>query len=613
MPDRPTPIPGASRPRADSQASELLDELRQIKPHDHLASIRETREEQVAAAVSAILIGIESGEKCIYVAGDELVEDFSQALRGEGMDVESALASGILWVATRQETFLRQGRFDPDDMIRFWGEAARAATSAGFSGLRVVAEMTWALGGDPGTERLIEYESKLNAFVCDHPVMFICQYNRRRFAPEVLLDVIRTHPIVLSAGLVCRNPYYVPLEEFYAALPAEKEVERLLNSIRDHERTDKTLADYGKTREARFRREQEFEALVENSPDVVSRFDRQFRHLYINRVAERVTGLPASAFIGKTHEELGMPRHLQAAWRAVLENVFESGEEGETEFEFQTPSGTRYYHSRLVPEHAADGSIRSVLNIARDITARKHAEDSLRQSQSQFRALTKHVETLREEDRTRISREIHDELGQSLTALKMDLRWLERRLEGTDLPAAAMLERIVAAGELADSIIASVQSIAAELRPGVLDKLGLASALEYESRRFQERTGTFCEVETSAELPLLTDVVATALFRVLQECLANIARHANATRVRIGLTASAMEIRLTVEDNGRGITAAEIAAPGSLGLLGMKERIAALDGDIVVGRHENPGTLVIVQVPVVSERKEEGDDAGADR
>jgi len=141
----------------------------------------------------------------------------------------------------------------------------------------------------------------------------------------------------------------------------------------------------GKQAEAtRFEREQEFEALVENTPDIVSRYDRKFRHLYVNRAVTQATGLPASAFIGKTHEDLGMPRHLQAEWNAILGDVFASGQERETEFEFPTPGGPRSYHSRLVPEHAPDGRIRSVLNIARDITARKQAETALHETNAEL-------------------------------------------------------------------------------------------------------------------------------------------------------------------------------------------------------------------------------------
>jgi PAS domain S-box-containing protein len=148
-----------------------------------------------------------------------------------------------------------------------------------------------------------------------------------------------------------------------------------------------TIVDISERKQAesaRSEREQELEALVENSPDIVSRFDRQFRHLYVNRVITEATGMPASEFIGKTHGELGMPRELQAEWHAVLEDVFVSGKERELDFEFPTPDGPRFYQSRLVPERAPDGGIRTVLNIARDITARRNAEAAMRASEARL-------------------------------------------------------------------------------------------------------------------------------------------------------------------------------------------------------------------------------------
>lgn len=146
------------------------------------------------------------------------------------------------------------------------------------------------------------------------------------------------------------------------------------------------ITERKKAEGAQLVRDQEFEALVENAPDIISRYDRQFRHLYVNRAITGATGLPASAFIGKTHGEMGMPPDLQAEWRAAVEGVFASGQEAETEFEFKTPAGTRYYHSRLVPERTSDGSIRTVLNIARDVTERHAAEQALRASEERYRA-----------------------------------------------------------------------------------------------------------------------------------------------------------------------------------------------------------------------------------
>ena len=199
----------------------------------------------------------------------------------------------------------------------------------------------------------------------------------------------------------------------------------------------------------------------------------------------------------------------------------------------------------------------------------------------------------------RIAREIHDDLGQRLTGLKMDLRRAERKIERLESSPAinSLLDTIVGATELADSITASVQEIAANLRPEMLDKLGLSAALHCECRRFQERTGVLCEARLPETEPNLSTEVATALFRIFQECLTNIARHAHATKVEAALKLEDGWVTLRVQDNGRGITEAEVANPDSLGLLGMKERTALLSGEIVFHRGPEGGTIVTVRLP----------------
>ncbi len=220
---------------------QLLDALERLAPHDHLCLIYEDQQEQFAAAIPFMRIGLERGEKCIYIADDNRVSTVLDAMRPQGIDVDSAVKSGALSLATKQEAYLRQGYFDPDWMIRFLQDATEAAMAAGFSALRVTGEMTWALGGDPGAERLMEYESKLNYFFPDNPCLAICQYSRQRFSPEVILDVIRTHPLVVYGGAVCQNFYYVPPDQFLGPNQVGREVERLLTNVRDRERVENEL------------------------------------------------------------------------------------------------------------------------------------------------------------------------------------------------------------------------------------------------------------------------------------------------------------------------------------------------------------------------------------
>jgi signal transduction histidine kinase len=228
---------------AGSDGPRLLDVLVQIGLHDHICLIYESQGEQLAMPVPSIRMGLERGEKCIFIAPEKTLRDVNEGLHAIGIDVDEAMNSGRLAVASQEDTYLRNGHFEPDRMIRFLADSLEPAIASGFSGLRVVGEMTWALGGDLGTGQLIEYEAKLNHFVHDHPVAVTCQYDRNRFSPEVILNVIRTHPIVIYGNFVCSNPYYIPPEEFLAPNHAEMEVKRLLANLRDREQANKALRE----------------------------------------------------------------------------------------------------------------------------------------------------------------------------------------------------------------------------------------------------------------------------------------------------------------------------------------------------------------------------------
>lgn len=246
-----------------------------------------------------------------------------------------------------------------------------------------------------------------------------------------------------------------------------------------------------------------------------------------------------------------------------------------------------------------EGQPSKLVGVIHDVTKRKDAEKSLIRSQFQLRALTSRLENLREEERTRISREIHDELGQMLTAIKMDLRWMEQFLDplNDDHRLNPMLDRLIETGELADATIGTVQRIAADLRPGILDKLGLGNALVYEAALFEERSGIVCTVEMAEEDSSTDPEIATSCFRIFQEALTNAARHANATRIEVVLSSEGDWTNLKVRDNGRGISGAELVDPASLGLLGMQERARLLGGEVLFASGPGSGTEVTVRIP----------------
>ncbi|HLP16159.1 MAG TPA: PAS domain-containing sensor histidine kinase [Bacteroidota bacterium] len=233
--------------------------------------------------------------------------------------------------------------------------------------------------------------------------------------------------------------------------------------------------------------------------------------------------------------------------------------------------------------------------IIHDVTEKMRTEEELKQSQENLRRLALHVESVREEERTHIAREVHDELGQALTALKMDTRWIENLYGGLD---ALLKNKTVSMQKLIDATVKSVQRISSELRPGMLDDLGLAAAIEWQTEEFEMRTGVHCLLRIVPEEIDVEKKTATTVFRVFQETLTNIARHAQASVVQITLLRNERMLSLTVRDNGKGIYDTEINDPKSIGLMGIRERVRSHQGVVNIIGRDGIGTAIIVKIPL---------------
>jgi len=241
------------------------------------------------------------------------------------------------------------------------------------------------------------------------------------------------------------------------------------------------------------------------------------------------------------------------------------------------------------------------LVLVRDITERKQAEEQLKASRQQLRSLSDHLQSVREEERTNLARDIHDELGQLLTALKIDLSWLAKEFPAEQKP---LLEKTMSMSKLVDMTIQKVKSISTELRPGLLDDFGLVAAIEWQAGEFQKLTGINIEISTKPEDIVLDRDRSTVLFRIFQELLTNVTRHADATKVNASLVEEADKIVLTLKDNGRGITKEQISDPRSFGLLGMRERVRFWQGEFKISGIPGKGTTAVVSIPL-SNREEE--------
>ena len=237
-----------------------------------------------------------------------------------------------------------------------------------------------------------------------------------------------------------------------------------------------------------------------------------------------------------------------------------------------------------------------------DITEEKKAQEELERSRLELRNLSIHLQSVREEESTRVARKIHDELGQSLTALQMDLSWLKNRL-----PAANqdIREKTQSMSTLVDATIDSVHNITTELRPSLLDDLGLPAAIDWQAADFQKRSGIRCHTHIDCPTDLIDRDLATAVFRIFQEILTNIARHAKASQCRVRLGVNEKELSLDVTDNGVGITQWQVEAPRSFGMIGMRERANLWGGTVHVRNAKPSGTTVKVLIPLYKGGKSE--------
>jgi signal transduction histidine kinase len=226
---------------------------------------------------------------------------------------------------------------------------------------------------------------------------------------------------------------------------------------------------------------------------------------------------------------------------------------------------------------------------------RELAEMELKRSQELFRNLSTHLQVVREEERTRIARKIHDDMGQALTALKIDLTWLNKKLTDAQPLIREKLQSMVT---LINETIETVHNLSEDLRPGILDDFGLSAAIEWQAEEFQKRTGIECRINLASDESNLSKEKSTNLFRIVQESLTNVIRHANATKVEINLSEKDGILLLEVADNGKGITKAAVTNPKSFGLIGIKERVHSLGGEVDISGTPNAGTRLKVKMPI---------------
>jgi PAS domain S-box-containing protein len=330
--------------------------------------------------------------------------------------------------------------------------------------------------------------------------------------------------------------------------------------------------------------------------------DANNKILKVNHSFTEITGYTNDEAIGNTPGMLHSGRHdkqfYRNMWQVLQRDRFWSGE-----------VWNRNKHGEIYPEWltitavlGTDGQVTNYVGIFSDISDRKAGEQQLRE-------LTAHIQTAREEEKTRIAREIHDDLGGTLTALKMDVYRLAGKLSGNE-QTAPLLEHVESMTQLIDNAVGVTRRVISDLHPTILDDLGLVAALEWQSGQFRKRTGIACKVngaEDKDDERKLDKAQAINLFRIFQEALTNVAQHSGATSVNVEFNQSDEEIILSISDNGRGLPEGHVIAQTSYGLRGMRERVAQLDGQIIFDSPPGGGLRVTVILPFAAGHNKEGE------
>ncbi len=348
--------------------------------------------------------------------------------------------------------------------------------------------------------------------------------------------------------------------------------------------------------------EEKFRSLAIISPVGIYITDKEGACTYVNEAWCRMAGLNFKEALGDGWINGIFPddrSNISKTWKKYLN----TGNNWNWEYRFQDKSGKiTWVYGIATPIKNPQGETLGYIGNNFDITSRKHSEDLLKESEDKLRQyseelleLTRHREEVRENERSRIAHDLHDDLGQKLTAINMDIAWLKSRI-GVQTPLVeSKIKQMV---QLLNMTIESVQQISFGLRPSILDNLGLRAAIEWQVREFNKSTGISCSLSFHFKETELHSECSLMVFRLIQEALTNITRHSEATEVSIKLDAIDNSLKIIIKDNGKGIENEKILSNKTLGLIGMKERVNSFKGTINIKGTPGKGTEIVVNIPV---------------
>jgi PAS domain S-box-containing protein len=434
----------------------LLAALRHTDAHQHLCSIYEEPEDRFAVVVPYLRIGLERGDKCMYIANDGELDLVRERMASGGIDVERWQSSGALVLRSKEQAYMRYGAFEPQKMFDFWRHCAGEAADEGHAALRTAGETDWVARGGPGLERWMEYESRLTRELLEIPCLALCQYHRRLFSAELVLGVIRTHPTLIYRGTAAPNMYHVPPEDFLREGHTEREVDRLLRDIREREEIVVALRE----QQQGLRRNTAYLAAGQRLSHTGSwAWSGASGELYWSEEHFRICGIEPGTvrptvelFFGLVHAD------DRERMRALFETAVRERGNYEAEYRVVRPDGSvRHVRAQAHPAGRDDGSRPpEYIGTVMDITERRLAEDSLRSAREQLAHVNRALTVVE------LTASIAHELNQPLAAVVANAgacaRWLAAE-PSNHAEARAALHRIERDANRASDVMARIRAL----------------------------------------------------------------------------------------------------------------------------------------------------------
>ncbi len=335
--------------------------------------------------------------------------------------------------------------------------------------------------------------------------------------------------------------------------------------------------------------------ILEHAGEMILITDRAGTIEYVNPAFENVTELQSNEVLGKNPRVLKSGKHAKKFYKEMWDTITR-GKVWKGIITNKKKSGELYEEEMIItPLKDMDGKITRFVSSGRDITERIHIQNKLQDSEERLRKLAVHLQNIREEERTSLAREIHDELGQLLTAMKMDIQSLMKSIPSDQ---KALLEKTNSIDDMISLSLSTVRKISSDLRPAILDHLGLMPAIKWQIKEFKKRTNINCKLILPKKEISVDNERSTAVYRLLQEALTNITRHSNASKVKVRIAQKDNMVILEVSDNGRGITREQKSNESTYGLIGMRERVSQWHGSIEINGKKGKGTSLIAKIPL---------------